>query len=345
MDLKVFKEKLDPKKYDKDLLLKLYRIMLQERVFDESVMRLIAEGTIQGFYHAGAGQEAIAAGSCASLRDDDYIFYAHRGCNEMIAKGVPIDMLYADFFANIHGTNKGLGAGIIHSAYPQLGVLGQPGTIGSNSSLGAGVGYAIKYKQTDQVCVCYFGDGTSSRELIYGALNWMGIWKLPVILFCENNEWAISSHFKTTCAVNDYVSERATGYKDVEVVVCDGNDPLAVKEVMDAAVARARRGEGGTFIEALTYRHGGHFVGDPAMYRDPKVTEDWKTNKDPIINYKKALLDSGMLSEAELDACEKTVREEDEAAIQEALKYPLPPKERLFEGLFSDGKEVLQCRK
>lgn len=345
MELRLFTEKPNPKKYDKDLLLNLYRVMLQERIFDESIIRMVSAGKVKGFYHAGSGQEAIAAGTCAQLRDDDYIFYMHRGCNEMIAKGVPIDELYGDFFANVHGTNKGLGAGIIHSAYPQKGVLGQPGTIGSNSSLGAGVGYAIKYRKSDQVCVCFFGDGTAAREVIYGALNWIGLWKLPVILVCENNEYGLSNPYLKANAVKEHVAEKVVGFNNIDPVVVDGNDVLAVKEVMDKAVERARKGEGGTFIEAKTFRYGGHFVGDPAIYQDKDRLKWFKNEYDPINNLKKAVMESGVATESELDTVEQKVREEDKKAIEIADSYPLPGRERLFEGLFSEGKEVMECRK
>ncbi|MGD9570191.1 MAG: thiamine pyrophosphate-dependent dehydrogenase E1 component subunit alpha [Sedimentibacter sp.] len=345
MELRLFTEKPDPRKYDKDLLLNLYRVMLQERVFDESIVSMVYSGKVKGFYHAGAGQEAIAAGSCVQLRDDDYIFYMHRGCNEMIAKGVSIDELYADFFANVHGTNKGLGAGIIHSAYPSKGVLGQPGTIGSNASLGAGVGYAIKYRKSDQVCVCYFGDGTAARETIYGALNWIGLWKLPVIFVCENNEYGLSNHYLKANAIKEHVAEKATGFNNIDCVVVDGNNVLAMKEVTDAAIDRARKGEGGTFIEAKTFRYGGHFVGDPTIYIDKEKLAWFKNENDPINNLKKSLLESNIATESELDAVEQKVREEDKKAIEIADTYPLPERERLFEGLFSEGKEVFLCRK
>ena len=345
MNLKVYMEKPNPKNYDKELLLELYRKLWQCRAFDASVIRMVSEGKIKGFYHAGSGEEAIGVGSCTQLRDDDYIFYMHRGCNEMIAKGVPVDLLYGDFFGTMHSTNKGLGAGTIHSAYPEKGVLGQPGTIGTNSILGVGVGLSIKYRKTDQVCICYFGDGTAARELLHGALNWSGLYKLPVIFMCENNEFGLSNPYKNSHDINQYIAEYATGYANVESVVVDGNNVLAVKEVSDAAIARARRGDGPTFIEAKTYRHKGHFVGDPTVYRD-KVRDEWFINHDdPVYNFKSQLLACEIASESELDAIEAKVKEEDTKASDVAYAAPMPTKDRIYEGLFSEGKEVLTCRK
>ncbi len=345
MKLKVIVEKQNPKDYDKELLLELYRVMLQCRIFDESIIRMVSQGKIKGFYHAGSGHEAIGVGTCSALKDDDYIFYMHRGCNEMIAKGVPIDRLYADFFGNVYGTNKGLGAGIIHSAWPEKGVLGQPGTVGSNFTLGVGVGLAIKYRKSDQVCVCYFGDASAARELLHGALNWAGLHKLPVIFVCENNEFGLSNPYMNSHAVDQFIAEYAASYKNVDAVVVDGNDVLAIKEVMDAAVERARKGEGATFIEAKTYRHKGHFIGDPVLYMDKDRTEWFVTQNDPILNLKNQLLSSKIATEAELDEIEAKIREEDKAAIESADAHPMPTKDRLYEGLFSEGKEVLQCKK
>ena len=345
MKLRVEIEKQNPKTYDKGLLLDLYKTMAQCRLFDESICRMVSQGKVKGFYHAGSGQEAIGAGTCSVLRDDDYIFYMHRGCNEMIAKGVPIDRLYADFFANVYGTTKGLGAGIIHSAWPEKGVLGQPGTIGSNSTLGVGVGYAIRYRESDQVCVCYFGDGTAARELLHGALNWAGLYKLPVIFVCENNEFGLSNPYLKAHAVDQFIAEYATVYKDVDAVVVDGNDVLALRKVMEQAVARARSGGGATFIEAKTYRHKGHFVGDPGVYMDKARTEWFMNENDPLQRLKQEAIHCGAVEEAEFDAVDAAVQAENDAAIEEADRYPLPTRERLYEGLFSEGKEVLTCRK
>ena len=161
----VVKRDIDPARYDKDFLLRLYREMVKQRAFDENLIRLLHEGKVSGFYHSGIGQEATGAGTCASLRDDDYILYDHRGCNQMIAKGVPLDKIYGDFMGRLCGTTCGLGAGIVHVAYPEKGVLGQSGTLGACFVIAAGAGYAVKVKKTDQVCVCYFGDGTAARDV------------------------------------------------------------------------------------------------------------------------------------------------------------------------------------
>ncbi|GHU65855.1 pyruvate dehydrogenase E1 component subunit alpha [Clostridia bacterium] len=336
MELVVYREKPNPEKYSKEFLVSLLSTMKAERIFDVSVIRMISAGKIAGFYHAGSGQEAIAAGSIKEvLRKDDYLFYMHRGCNEMIAKGVPIDRLYADFFGNIYGTNRGLGAGIIHGADPTLGVLGQPGTIGSNMPLACGVGMAINQRKSKQVVYATFGDGTANRELLHGAFNYAGIWKLPVIFMCQNNEYALASKYTDEHALADgYIASRGLSY-GIPSYVVDGNDVLAVYEVSKLAVERARNGEGATFIEAKTLRQNGHFVGDPRVYMDKERLEWFITHNDPISNFEKLLLDYNIVTQEELDELDHEITGQNDAAIEKADSYPLPGEERLYEGLYS----------
>jgi len=329
----VVKREIDVKQYDRDFLLDLYRVMVKQRKYDENLIRLMQEGKVSGFYHSGIGQEAIAAGSCALLNDDDYIFYDHRGCNQMVAKGVPLTGLYGDFLCRTSGTTGGLGAGIVHSADSGKGVLGQSGTIGSSFVLSAGVGYAIKYQKTDQVCVCYFGDGTAARETFHGGLNWAGLYNLPVIFILENNEYGISTHYTKAHALKDNIADRADGY-GIPGYVVDGNDVLLVYEVTKEAVERARNEGRPTFIEAKTFRHRGHFEGDPVTYIDPEVLRDWKENRDPIKNFKAKLISAGMADEKEFIALDNEIEEEILSAIAEAEKAPLPSEDRIYQGLF-----------
>lgn len=336
MTVVVVKGESDLKKYDKVTLMNLYKSMVKVRKFDENLLRLLQEGKVSGFYHSGIGQEAIAAGSCSLLRDEDYIYYAHRGCNEMVAKGVPLVNIYGDFLARVIGTTKGLGAGIVHSADPSRGVLGQSGTIGASFVLAAGTGYAIKYKKTDQVCICYFGDGTAARELFHGGMNWAGLFKLPIIFVCENNEYGISTHYKRAHAVKEHIAERAEGY-NIPGYVVDGNDVLMVREITEQAIERAKKGEGATFIEAKTFRHRGHFEGDPYTYINPEELKYWKEQRDPINNFREKLIEAGIAQAAEFEQVDDAVQEEINQAISEAEKSPLPPEERIYEGLFSKG--------
>lgn len=332
---KIYQKSINLMEYSKDFLLDFYQTMVKIRRFDEDLIQLIQDGKVSGFYHSGIGSESLSAGSIIhNLRDDDYIFYNHRGCNQKIAKGVPLSKLYGDFMGTIEGTTRGLGAGIVHSADPSRGVLGQAGTIGSQLGICVGSAYSAKFRGTDQVTVVYFGDGAASREPLHGSLNWAGLYKLPVIYICENNEYAISCHVSETHSVKEHIADWAEGYGIPNYVV-DGNDVVLMHEATKEAVERARRGEGPTFIEAQTFRHRGHFEGDPYDYVDPNVLRDWKENRDPIKNFKAKLLEEGICTENELASINEQVDTEIAAAIKKAEDAPLPGPERIYEGLFA----------
>ncbi|AQQ54712.1 thiamine pyrophosphate-dependent dehydrogenase E1 component subunit alpha [Planococcus lenghuensis] len=331
----IYKKEIQLKDYPKDVLLNFYRTMVKIRKFDENLIRLMQEGKVSGFYHSGIGSEGLSAGSIReNLRDEDYIYYNHRGCNQKIAKGVPLSKIYGDFLGTTEGTTKGLGAGIVHSADPARGVMGQAGTIGSQLGIGIGTAYASKFKGTDQVTVIYFGDGAASREMLHGSLNWAGLYNLPVIYICENNEYAISCHVSETHAVREHIADWAYGYGIPNCVV-DGNDVLLMHEATKEAVERAKRGEGPTFIEAQTFRHRGHFEGDPYDYVDGELLKDWKENKDPIRNFVSRLLLDKVTDEQELKTIDQEVEQEILEAIKKAESAPQPEPGRIYEGLFA----------
>ncbi|MFW6410135.1 MAG: thiamine pyrophosphate-dependent dehydrogenase E1 component subunit alpha [Halanaerobiales bacterium] len=326
------------KKYDENFLLDLFKMMLRERKFDQNLIRLLHEGKVSGFYHSGIGQEAIAAGACAVLNGDDYIFYDHRGCNQQIAKGISLKGIYGDFLGRINGTTSGLGAGIVHHADPDKGILGQSGTIGESYVVGAGVGYSIKLRKTDQVCVVFNGDGATARELFHGGMNWAGLYDLPVVFIIENNKYGLSLHYKEAHALKEdgNLADRAEGY-GIEGKVIDGNNVLEVYETTKEAVTKARKDSRPTLIEAMTFRHRGHFEGDPADYMDQEELKKWKEEKDPIKNFKELLIEKEISHTGELEGIENEVEKEIKDAIKKADEAPLPEKERIYQGLFAKG--------
>jgi TPP-dependent pyruvate/acetoin dehydrogenase alpha subunit len=309
-----------------------YEQLLRILLWEQKLLWLIDEGKVSGFYHSGRGQEAIPVGACAALRDDDYIMYAHRGCGYMIAKGLPLSKLFGDFLANTEGTTKGLGAGIVHIAWPQKGILGQSGTLGGAFPIATGAALSAKYRGTDQVCVCFFGDGTANRGTFHEAANAASVWKLPVVWLCENNQYAVSVPVWESTSVKN-IADRASAYGMPGVIV-DGMDAVAVYEAVSEAVARARRGEGPTLIEAKTYRFRGHFEGDPETYRDKDEVERWK-QRDPITMLAKRLTDEGKATQADLEAIRAKVQREVDEAVEVALRAPMPPRERLFEYVYA----------
>ena len=253
-------------------LLELFRTMVTIRQFETMAGEYFAAGEIPGFIHLSIGQEASSVGVCSSLRPDDYVATTHRGHGHMIAKGADLKKMTAELFGKESGYCKGKG-GSMHIADFSIGILGANGVVAGGLPITAGAGFSIKMRKTDQVAVCFFGDGASNRGPVHEVMNMASAWKLPIIFVVENNQWA-STTPQTACGSVEDLSIRAAGYNMPGVKV-DGNDVLAVKKATEQAVERARKGEGPTFIENKTYRIRGHFEGDPQKYRT--VDEDRKS--------------------------------------------------------------------
>lgn len=309
-----------------------YEQMLRIATWEQKLLRFIDEGKTSGFYHPGRGQEAVAVGACAALRPDDYIMYDHRGCGHLIAKGLPLVKLFGDFLGTVAGATRGLGAGIVHVAWPELGILGQSGTLGGCFPIAAGAALSAKYRGTDQVVLCFFGEGTGNRGTFHEAANAAALWKLPVIWLCENNQYAISTHVSASTSVEN-VADRAAAY-GMPWRVVDGMDSVAVYAATAEAVSRARGGAGPSLIEAKTYRFRGHFVGDPEPYRAPEEVAAWK-RRDPITTLGARLLAEGIATEQALEAIRLSVQREVDEAAATAAQAALPPRERLYQGVYA----------
>jgi acetoin:2,6-dichlorophenolindophenol oxidoreductase subunit alpha len=310
----------------------LYRQMLRVSTWEQKLLRFIEEGRTFGFYHAGRGQEATAVGAVAALRRDDYLLYDHRGMGHAIAKGVPLDRLFADFLGFAEGTTGGLGAGIVHIAWPEVGVLGQSGTLGGAFPIASGAGLSITYRETDQVVLCFFGEGTSNRGTFHEAANVAALWKLPVVWLCENNGYAVSVPAAESLSVPQ-VADRAAAYGMPGVVV-DGMDPDAVYRAVSEAVARARAGGGPTLVEAMTYRYRGHYEGDPETYRTAEEVASWRA-RDPLVTYPERLLTSGVVTQEWIDATRAEVAAEIEEAAAAALRGRLPDEDRIYQHVYA----------
>ena len=313
--------------------LDLYEKMFRCAAWEQRLLDLIAEGRISGFYHAGRGQEAAQVGAIAALGATDYLLYAHRGCGYMIARGMPLDVLYADFLGFMEGSTRGMGAGIVHTAWPELGILGQSGTLGGSFNIAVGAALSARLRKTDQVTLCFFGDGTANRGTFHEAANAAGLWKLPIVWFCENNGWAVSTPFECGSSV-ERISSRAAAYGMPGVVV-DGQDVVAVLEVTREAIARARRGEGPMLIEAMTCRFRGHYEGDSQEYRDRAELDRLKRERDPILLMKQRLIDSAPEAAGRLPGIESRIIEEVEASARKALAGTAPGRERIFQHLYA----------
>lgn len=297
----------------KEKMIELYATMRKIRTFEDKVSELFAAGKLPGFVHLYAGEEAIAAGVCAHLTERDYITSTHRGHGHCIAKGVDINSMMAEVYGKATGACKGKG-GSMHIADVDKGMLGANGIVGAGGPLACGSGLMAKTLGTDQVTVCFFGDGAAEQGTMHESMNLACCWSLPVTFVCENNGYAETTPWAYHCAAKN-ISDRAVAY-DMPGVMVDGTDLFAVYEAAEEAIARARRGEGPSLIECRGFRYYGHFEGDAKLY----FTEEEKERnraRDPIEKFKKRGLERNLFTEDELSKIDSEVR----ALIEDAVKF------------------------
>jgi pyruvate dehydrogenase E1 component alpha subunit len=305
--------------------------MLRIRHFEEKVYDLYGQNLVPGTIHLYAGQEAVAVGVCANLREDDYITSTHRGHGHCIAKGAQLNRVMAEILGKKTGYCKGKG-GSMHIADFSIGMLGATAVVGAGLPIAAGAGLSIKLKKTDQVVACFFGDGASNQGTFHEAINMASIWNLPVLFVCENNLYAMGTHQTRVMAIEN-IADRAAAY-GIPGVAVDGNDVLAVYEAAHEAVDRARKGEGPTLIECKTYRHKGHSRFDPATYRPKEEVGEWM-KRDPIAQFKVRLLEMKTLTEEEANKIEQEVAATVEDAVKFAIESPHPAPEEAVENVFT----------
>jgi pyruvate dehydrogenase E1 component alpha subunit len=304
----------------------LYATVARIRAVELRLQHHITEHGFGGFWHPGIGQEGLQAGAVAALRRDDYLFYAHRGLGYALAKGMPLQALLGDLFGKVTGSTGGKGGGTVHFADPDLGVLGQGGTLGSNFVLGAGAAIASQLREEDRVTAIFFGDGAAARGTWHEAALQASVWKLPVVWICENNGWALSARFADHSPTEN-IADRAAAY-GVPGVVVDGQDPVAVYEAVATAVARARGGEGPSLIEAKTLRIRGHYEGDRQRYRTD-LTDGVEIPNDPVDRLRE-LLPSELC-----DELDEAARQEVEAAFAETLQARRPDPAIIYQDVWA----------
>ena len=274
-----------------DKLIEMYRTMWNIRAFEMKVVELYKHNMIRGSTHVYLGQEAIATGVCAALRSDDLITSTHRGHGHCLAKGGQPKPMMAELLGRYEGYCKGKG-GSMHIADLGLGILGANGIVGGGLCLAAGAALSCQYQGTDQVVVCFFGDGAFNQGPFHESANLAAVWKLPIIYVCENNQFALSTRVSSALGVSD-LSARAEAYGFPGVAV-DGKDVVAVYEVAEEAITRARAGNGPSLIAAECYRWEGHMVGDPQEYRPRQEVEKFIL-ECPISYFREKLLAQGLL--------------------------------------------------
>ena len=305
---------------DRALAVNLYRQMVRMRKFEEKLYELFLTRIMPGTMHQYNGQEAVAAGVCAHLRLNDYVTSTHRGHGHYVAKGADMDAMMAEIFAKRTGCCKGCG-GSMHVADPEAGVLMSSAIVGGGIPIAVGAAWSLKYKKTDNVAACFFGDGASNEGSFHEAVNLAAVWALPVIFVCENNLYGFSTHYKRTMVLDD-IADRAKGY-GIPGVAVDGMDVLKVYEAAGKAVERARRGEGPTLLECKTYRYRGHSRMENPNYRTKEEVKEWE-KRDPIGCFPEHLRREYDCTDDELAAIGREAEEEMAAAVRFAETSPDP---------------------
>ena len=297
----------------------IFETMLRIRKFESKAADSFAKGLCAGNIHVSLGQEASAAGAAAALEPRDRITSTHRGHGHCLAKGARSDKAMAELFGKATGYCGGKG-GSMHIADVSLGILGANGIVGAGLPIATGAALASKIRGSGEVALCFFGDGASNNGTFHESLNMAAAWNLPVIFLCENNRYAVSVPIHTVTNT-ETIAVRAKAY-DIPGVTVDGNDPLAVYEAVKEAVDRARAGKGPSLVECATYRHTGHYCGDPAQYRPAAYLEEAMQN-DCVPRFIAYLLKNGF-SQQEIDALDAAMEEEIEAAFAFAQESPYP---------------------
>jgi pyruvate dehydrogenase E1 component alpha subunit len=313
-----------------------YRRMLRIRRFEEEGTRLYKAGKIPGAFHASIGQEATIVGACMALRNDDSMTGTHRSHGHPIGKGAELNGLMAELMGKQTGICKGRG-GSMHLADNTVGIIGESAIVGGGIPLATGCALSAKVRRTDQVSLCFFGDGAVNQGTFHESLNMASLWKLPVIFLCENNGYAITTSLAKSHAQPN-IAKRADAYGMPGVVV-DGQEITAVYDAAHAAVARGRRGEGPTLIEAKTYRFDEHQVGlfiPGEPYRSPDEVSQHRQNRDPILIFRDRLRDAGV-NEAELATIEAEVQHSVAEAIQFAESSPFPDPATVCDYMYSES--------
>lgn len=305
-----------------DPALDLFRTMERIRAFELVAARLMAQGALDGFLHVSIGQEAVAAGVCASLRESDLMTTSHRGHGHCVAKGAKIPQMMAEIFGRAGGYCGGR-SGSMHVADSGIGILGANAIVGAGIPIALGGAFAAQVLESDHVAVAFFGEGAVAQGVFHESLNIAALWRLPIVFVCENNQYAEMTPASVHLA-NTVVADYAQPY-GMSAATVDGNDVLAVRDAAAAAVARARAGDGPFLLECVTYRWHGHFEGDPQKYRDKAEVTQWM-QADPIDRLRRRILTARPDLEADL----QKIHDQALTEIEEATAWAatLPPPER-----------------
>ena len=312
----------------KELAVEFYTNMYKIRRFEEEVFEFYKNGQMAGLAHLYIGEEAVAAGACAAIKPQDYIGSTHRGHGHLVARGADMKKMMAEILGKATGYSKGKG-GSMHIMAMDIGILGANGIVGGGIPTATGAAYSSKYRGTDQVTLCFFGDGAANEGTFHECINMAAAWDLPIVYIIENNLYGITVDSRRVTKEHD-LAKRAAGY-GIPGYTIDGNDVEAVYETVSKAVQDAREGKGPSIVECKTYRHHGHNGSDNCAYRPAGELEEWK-KKDPL----KVFLERGYLTEEEQKEIETRTDLELEEACRFAAESPYPDASELMTDIFVD---------
>jgi acetoin:2,6-dichlorophenolindophenol oxidoreductase subunit alpha len=307
---------------DCDRSLRMYRKMLEIRLFEEQVNMLYTAARMPGLAHLYIGEEAVAVGVCEALHVDDYITSTHRGHGHCLAKGASIERMFAELLGKEAGYCRGKG-GSMHIADQERGNLGANAIVGGSTGIAAGAALSAKMRESGQVAVCFFGEGALGQGLLYEVMNMASLWKLPVIYVCENNLYNEYTHYRETTAGEIRQRPEAFG---IRTEVVDGQNVREVYAAAQQLVERARRGEGPAFLQCNTYRFHGHYVGDinRAYYRSKQEEEEWKSQRDPVTLMADWLIAHELSTQDELNRMRSEIQAEIDSGVKFAIDAPFP---------------------
>jgi pyruvate dehydrogenase E1 component alpha subunit len=318
-------------KFGKETYLYWYESMLLQRRFEEKAGQLYGMQKIRGFCHLYIGQEAVSAGMMTAIKESDNVITAYRDHGLAIAKGIPAKEVMAELYAKATGCSGGKG-GSMHMFSKKHRFFGGFGIVGGQIGIGAGIALAEQYKGTDNVTICFFGDGAARQGMLHEVFNMAVLWQLPVVFICENNHYAMGTSVKRTSKVLD-IFRMADAY-DMPGESVDGMKPEDVHNGVAKAVKRARKKGGGpSFLEVKTYRYFGHSMSDPAKYRSKEEVEEYK-QEDPIKEVLKVIQDKKWAGKKEIEAIQEKVKKEVEEAVQFAEESPYPDDNELYQDIY-----------
>ena len=312
--------------------MKIFHQMLLVRRFEEKCAESYSLGKIGGFCHLYIGQEAVGVGAISALRDDDYVLTSYREHGQAIVKGISPEAVMAELYGKAGGCSKGKG-GSMHMFDKRVNFLGGHAIVGGQIPLATGVAFATKYKETDQVTLCFFGEAAVNQGVFHESLNMAQLWKLPCIYICENNQYGMGTSLARAMSLQN-VAEKACAYELASEFV-DGMDVLAVRRATQRAIKRARENYLPTLIEARTYRYMGHSMSDPGNYRTRAEIEKYQ-ERDPIKTFTATLKESGILTDKDIANVEAQVKEEIERAVRFAEESPEPDPSELHKDVYAN---------